>query len=72
MRQLSHLKTVKNCCRKLFRPAVNESLLVFEGNNGELYWAEFTDSSGQLLDVVKYNPITEEALLGGEATDLLP
>ncbi|WP_333839930.1 GA-like domain-containing protein, partial [Acinetobacter schindleri] len=55
-----------------FDPAVNESLLVFEGNNGELYWAEFTDSSGQLLDVVKYNPITEEALLGGEATDLLP
>jgi len=51
---------------------VNESLLVFEGNNGELYWAEFTDSSGQLLDVVKYNPITEEALLGGGATDLLP
>ncbi|WP_410111112.1 BapA/Bap/LapF family large adhesin [Acinetobacter schindleri] len=55
-----------------FDPAVNESLLVFEGNNGELYWAEFTDSSGQLLDVVKYNPITEEALLGGGATDLLP
>ncbi|WP_312080450.1 BapA/Bap/LapF family prefix-like domain-containing protein, partial [Acinetobacter schindleri] len=53
-----------------FDPAVNESLLVFEGNNGELYWAEFTDSSGQLL--VKYNPITEEALLGGGATDLLP
>ncbi|KMU98566.1 hypothetical protein ACS72_12850 [Acinetobacter sp. VT 511] len=51
---------------------MNESLLVFEGNNGELYWAEFTDSSGQLLDVVKYNPITEEALLGGGATDLLP
>ena len=55
-----------------FDPAVNESLLVFEGNNGELYWAEFTDSSGQMLDVVKYNPITEEALLGGGATDLLP
>uniref|UniRef100_UPI003F55E2A8 BapA/Bap/LapF family prefix-like domain-containing protein n=1 Tax=Acinetobacter schindleri TaxID=108981 RepID=UPI003F55E2A8 len=55
-----------------FDPTVNESLLVFEGNNGELYWAEFTDSSGQMLDVVKYNPITEEALLGGGATDLLP
>ncbi|ATO19676.1 hypothetical protein BS636_08430 [Acinetobacter sp. LoGeW2-3] len=55
-----------------FDPAVNESLLAFEGNNGELYWAEFTDSSGQLLDVIKYNPITEEALLGGAASELLP
>src|SRR5690606_9111295 len=55
-----------------FESGVDESLLVFEGKNGELYWAEFTDSSGQLLDVIKYNPITEEALLGGAASELLP
>ncbi|MEQ1370542.1 SwmB domain-containing protein, partial [Acinetobacter schindleri] len=55
-----------------FDPAVNESLLVFEGDNGELYWAEFTDSSGQMLETIKYHPFQEELLSAGSLEGLLP
>ncbi|OAL79651.1 hypothetical protein AY606_03075 [Acinetobacter sp. SFB] len=36
----------------------NANRIVFE-NEGKLYWAEFTDQNGEMLDTIIYHPLTE-------------
>ncbi|MGB8697404.1 BapA/Bap/LapF family prefix-like domain-containing protein, partial [Acinetobacter sp.] len=37
---------------------VNANRIVFE-NEGKLYWAEFTDQNGEMLNTILYHPLTE-------------
>ncbi|WP_445660910.1 SwmB domain-containing protein [Acinetobacter sp. F16] len=37
---------------------VDANRIVFE-NEGKLYWAEFTDQNGEMLDTILYHPLTE-------------
>ncbi|WP_180179726.1 SwmB domain-containing protein [Acinetobacter sp. YH12041] len=40
-----------------FDYAVNDNRIVFE-HEGQLYWAEFTDENGVMLDTIRYHPLT--------------
>ncbi|NHC05068.1 BapA prefix-like domain-containing protein, partial [Acinetobacter sp. 187] len=44
---------------------IDSQKIFFEGDDGSLYWAEFTDSAGVILDNIIYNPITESFLNEG-------
>lgn len=36
-----------------------DNSLVFEGEDGSLYWAKFTDGTGAIADVIQYQPLSE-------------
>ncbi|NNH25170.1 SwmB domain-containing protein [Acinetobacter terrestris] len=40
---------------------VDANRIVFE-NEGKLYWAEFTDQNGEMLDTILYHPLTEDTV----------
>ena len=60
--------TIKN----YFDYAVNDNRIVFE-HEGQLYWAEFTDENGVMLDTIQYHPLTGNlAESGTVAAGVLP
>jgi len=55
-----------------FDYAVNDNRIVFE-HEGQLYWAEFTDENGVMLDTIRYHPLTGDlAESGTVAAGVLP
>ncbi|WP_333616903.1 SwmB domain-containing protein [Acinetobacter variabilis] len=55
-----------------FDYAVNDNRIVFE-HEGQLYWAEFTDENGVMLDTIRYHPLTGDlAESGTVAAGILP
>lgn len=55
-----------------FDYAVNDNRIVFE-HEGQLYWAEFTDENGVMLDTIQYHPLTGNlAESGTVAAGVLP
>ncbi|MGI1796242.1 SwmB domain-containing protein [Acinetobacter variabilis] len=55
-----------------FDYAVNDNRIVFE-YEGQLYWAEFTDENGVMLDTIRYHPLTGDlAESGTVAAGVLP
>ncbi|RLL39436.1 BapA prefix-like domain-containing protein, partial [Acinetobacter cumulans] len=36
-----------------------DNSLVFEGDDGSLFWAKFTDANGAIADVIQYQPLAE-------------
>ena len=47
-----------------FDYAVNDNRIVFE-HEGQLYWAEFTDENGVMLDTIQYHPLTGDLAESG-------
>ena len=55
-----------------FDYAVNDNRIVFE-HEGQLYWAEFTDENGVMLDTIQCHPLTGDlAESGTVAAGVLP
>lgn len=55
-----------------FDYAVNDNRIVFE-HEGQLYWAEFTDENGVMLDTIRYHSLTGDlAESGTVAAGVLP
>jgi len=55
-----------------FDYVVNDNRIVFE-HEGQLYWAEFTDENGVMLDTIRYHPLTGDlAESGTVAAGVLP
>jgi len=55
-----------------FDYAVNDNRIIFE-HEGQLYWAEFTDENGVMLDTIRYHPLTGDlAESGTVAAGVLP
>ena len=55
-----------------FDYAVNDNRIVFE-HEGQLYWAEFTNENGVMLDTIRYHPLTGDlAESGTVAAGVLP
>ena len=47
-----------------FDYVVNDNRIVFE-HEGQLYWAEFTDENGVMLDTIQYHPLTGDLAESG-------
>jgi len=46
-----------------FSEATPDNSLVFEDEDGTLYWAKFTTVNGDIADVIQYQPLDEIKLL---------